>query len=245
MVFVVTHEKLKRWKIFTVGRLSKRRFWGHGGQPEMIWKLNVTSHVIDNQVTVLKIGFLLSVLKLQKREKIGKLYEHWICFFFFKLYLQFSCVIWLDSELSNSIDLKNKFSFVRWQKKIFFFLKNCAAHSKTQVEQEKKRLKLGMCFFRRIQKRSFDPRFCRSHDRKERNTRKRVCNLGNFAYTFEMTASRQLEPFLRVDQAQRLARHRTEEKFRLLKRWYLLQCSKKNGQNERNYNSKTYCNQTK
>lgn len=35
-------------------------------------------------------------------------------------------------------------------------------------------------------------------------TVERVCNLGNFSYTFKMAASEQLEPFLLVYQAQRL-----------------------------------------
>ena len=56
----------------------------------------------------------------------------------------------------------------------------------------------------------------------ERNAKpeKVVCNLGNLANTFEVAASKQLLPFVLVDQAQRLDTG-LAEKFRLIEMWYL------------------------
>ena len=56
----------------------------------------------------------------------------------------------------------------------------------------------------------------------ERNakSKKKACNLDNLANMFEVAASKQLMPFVLVDQAQRLDTG-LAEKFRLLERWYL------------------------
>ena len=52
------------------------------------------------------------------------------------------------------------------------------------------------------------------------NPKKKACNVDNLANMFEVAASKQLMPFVLVDQAQRLDTG-LAEKFRLLERWYL------------------------
>ena len=91
-----------------------------------------------------------------------------------------------------------------------------------------------MCSLQRIEKLIFDARFSRFHGREERKIREK----GNLANTFEVVASKQLLPFLLVDQAQGL-------ETRLAKRWYLSKRSKKTGQSEFNYDCKSYYTQVR
>ena len=62
-------------------------------------------------------------------------------------------------------------------------------------------LQLGVCSFRRIQKRIFDPRFARFRGRKEREIRNWICNLGNLSPTRAIctTASQKMTCFLLFD----------------------------------------------
>ena len=104
---------------------------------------------------------------------------------------------------------------------------------------------IKVCSFRRKPKTDFSPEIQQISQSQGTQNLTKVCNLGNLANTFEKAASKQLVPFLLVDQAQRSDTGHVE-KFRLSKSWTgIFESALKNELNESIYDCKNYYNQAK
>ena len=97
--------------------------------------------------------------------------------------------------------MREKYSTTHVKSDIVGDVKGTSAIARQSNVHSYKRGMFGVCSFRRIQKRIFDPRFARFLGRKEREIRNWICNLGNLSPTRAicMTASQKMTCFLLFD----------------------------------------------